>query len=356
MIFGMREEMMSIMWKKKKTSVIVRSLGIFLHSAIVAATLAILTGVLVPAGWAAPAGKVRVGVLSFGTVNWELDVVRHHGLARKEGVDLEVVKLSGKIATAVALQGGAVDAIVTDWLWVSRLRHAGTDYTFVPHSVMVGGLMVRPDAGIETLADLKGRRIGIAGGPVDKSWLLLRAYASKTLGADLAEIAEPVFAAPPLLNQIMLRGEIPAVLNFWHYNARLKAAGMKELIAVADLLPALGVDRPLPLIGWVFSEDWAARNEATVRGFLESLREAKQIMAASDAEWERLRPLTKAKDDATLKSLRDAYRAGIPRSFGAEEVAAAGKIFETLAEYGGAQLVGEATTLAPKTFWTGYRY
>ena len=76
--------------------------------------------------------RVRVGVLEFGTVNWELDVIATHGLAEREGVDLEVVGLGGKRATAVALQGGAADIIVTDWIWVSRQRAEGRDYNFVP--------------------------------------------------------------------------------------------------------------------------------------------------------------------------------------------------------------------------------
>jgi NitT/TauT family transport system substrate-binding protein len=305
---------------------------------------------------AAEAPTIRAGVLSWGTVNWELDVVKHHRLDEKRGVRLEVSKLGGKGASAVALQAGAVDAIVTDWIWVSRRRHAGADYTFVPHSLAVGGLMVRPDSGIESIADLKGRKIGIAGGPVDKSWILLRAYAAKTAGLDISDAAEPVFAAPPLLNQVMLRGEVPAVLNFWHYNARLKAAGMIELMPVSAMLPALGVKRTPPLLGWVFSEAWAAANPKAIAGFLDSLRDAKRIMAESDAEWERLRPLTKAKDDVTFAALRDAYRAGMPKSFGDEDVAASRRIFETLARHGGAKLVGEAKSLAPGTFWAKYRY
>jgi NitT/TauT family transport system substrate-binding protein len=305
---------------------------------------------------AAEPAKVRIGVLSFGTVGWALDVIRHHGLDRRHGVAIEVVTLANKDATAVALQGGAVDAIVTDWVWVSRQRHAGADYTFVPQSVAVGSLMVHPDSGIRTLADLKGRRIGIAGGPFDKSWLLLRAYGRKTLGLDLKEMAEPTFAAPPILNQIMLRGDIPAVLNFWNYSARLQAAGMKELIAVADLLPALGIDRPPPLIGWVFSEAWAAKNKAAVRGFLDSLGEATRMLATSDAEWNRLRPLTKAEDDHTFRALRDGYRAGIPASFGPADVAAARQLFGVLVNYGGPALVGKANTLAPGTFWNEYAF
>ena len=318
--------------------------------------LAFVISLFVAAEAHAEPATVRAGVLSYGTVNWELNVVKHRGLDRKEGVELLVTKLGGKNASAVALQGGAVDVIVTDWIWVSRQRAAGADFTFVPHSVAVGGLMVRPDAGIKSIGDLRGRKIGIAGGPVDKSWLMLRAYAMKSIGADLKDIAKPTFAAPPLLNRIMLKGEIPAALNFWHYTARLKAAGMVELISVTDLLPALGVNGRPPLIGWVFSERWAKDNGPAIKGFLRALRAAKKIMASSDAEWDRLRPLTKAKNDETFFALRDAYRAGIPKSFRDADIAAAKALFKTLAEYGGRDLIGESPVLAPGTFWSGYRY
>src|SRR5262245_59539086 len=83
---------------------------------------------------AAPA-RVRVGVLKFGTVSWELDVMQTHGLAAREGIDLQVVTLASTNATTVALQGGAVDLIVTDWIWVSRQRAEGRSYTFVPYSL-----------------------------------------------------------------------------------------------------------------------------------------------------------------------------------------------------------------------------
>lgn len=316
----------------------------------------VVFGGLCEAARAVEVPVVRAGVLAFGTVNWELDVIAHHGLDRKHGFRLQVVKLASDNAGTIALQGGATDTIVTNWIWVSQQRHGGADYTFVPHSLTVGGLMVRPDAGINTFRDLKGRRIGVAGGSTDKSWLLLRAYGIHIFGFDLNDAASPTFAAPPLLNQIMQRGEVPAVLNFWHYHARLHAAGMKELIAVADMLPALGIKRVPPLIGWVFSEAWATKNPPAVKGFLDSLRAAKAILAAFDAEWARLRPLTKAEDDATFVALREGYRAGIPKSFGPEDVAAAEATFAVLARLGGAKLVGEARMLASGTFWAGYRY
>ena len=109
--------------------------------------VALAISITVTSAMADPA-PVRVGALKFGTVNWELDTIQHHGLDAANGVALEVVELAGKNASAVALQGGAADVIVTDWIWVSRQRAAGADYTFVPYSLAVGALMVRPDAGI----------------------------------------------------------------------------------------------------------------------------------------------------------------------------------------------------------------
>ncbi len=293
--------------------------------------------------------RVRVAVLSFGTVNWELDTQVHHGLAARHGFELDVVHLGSKNATSVALQAEAADVIVTDWIWVSRQRAEGRDFVFVPHSVAAGHLVVAPDAGIESVADLRGRKLGIAGGPVDKSWLLLRAYQQRLSGDDPADLLEPVYGAPPLINQLMLRGELPAALNFWHYAARLEAAGMRRLVGVDDMLDALGFQAPLPLLGWVFREGWAQANPEAIDGFLRASHDAKRLLLESDAEWDRVRPLTKAESDEIFEVLKDAYRDGIPRDYTVGEEPA--RVFEILAAIGGERLTGGTRRLEPGVFW-----
>ena len=91
--------------------------------------------------------------------------------------------------------------IVTDWFWVSRQRNEGRLFTFVPHSMAAGGLIVAKDSSIKNEKDLRGKKIGIAGGQVDKGWLIFRAYFKKEYGIELKDISRQIFGAPPLLNK-----------------------------------------------------------------------------------------------------------------------------------------------------------
>src|ERR1044071_1627332 len=71
------------------------------------------------------AAKVRIGVLKFGTVSWALDTMKQHKFDAANGIDVEIVYFAGEEATNVAMLAGAIDMIVTDWLWVSRQRSEG---------------------------------------------------------------------------------------------------------------------------------------------------------------------------------------------------------------------------------------
>jgi NitT/TauT family transport system substrate-binding protein len=310
------------------------------------------------APWLASAedlGTVKVGVLEFGTVNWELDVIKHHGLDKERGFILEVQGFGSGQATNVALQGEAVDAIVDDYLWVSRQRHDGQMLTFVPFSSTVGALMVPPDSGIDTLADLAGKKIGVAGGPIDKSWLLIQGLAAKRHGTHLAAAAEPVYGAPPLLNEKVLDGELDAVLNYWHFAARLEGKGYRQLVGVEEAISELGVASVPPQLGYVFHQSFADANPELIAAFAGASRAAKQLLE-SDEEWERIRPLTRAEDDATFEALKRRFREGIIEHWGEAEQADAAELYAILAELGGEELVGGATELAPGTFVAGVTY
>ena len=69
-----------------------------------------------------PRTRSRSAYSKFGTVSWVLDTIQANGLDKAEGIELDIVPLASTQATTVGLQGGSVDVIATDWLWVSRER------------------------------------------------------------------------------------------------------------------------------------------------------------------------------------------------------------------------------------------
>ncbi len=301
-------------------------------------------------------GVIRIGVLKFGTVNWELDVIAHHGLDRAAGIRIAPVELAGTPATQIALQAGQVDAIVSDWLWVSRQRASGADWTFAPFSSAVGAVMVPRDSPIRSLTDLKGQRLGIAGSSIDKSWLILRLAAQRNDGFDLEKASSQAFGAPPLLEEELKSGRLDAVLTYWQFAARLEAEGMRRVLSVSDAVKSLGISSDIPLVGYVMSERWAKGNSAAVEGFLRARRQAKEVLDTSDEEWRRIAGLTGARNEAELFRLRDAFRAGIPRHWGDRERADVARLYALLANIGGEALVGPSRTLAPGTLFDGDRF
>jgi NitT/TauT family transport system substrate-binding protein len=299
---------------------------------------------------AAAADSIRLAVQKTGTVAWELAVIRAHGLDRQAGLDLVVSELAAPEAGKIALRGGSADIIVSDWLWVSRERHLGAKLVFHPYSSAVGAVMAPAASPVRTLADLKGRTLAVAGGPIDKSWLLLQGVLKQD-GVDLKSQAKIVYGAPALLAEKTLRGEFDANLNFWNFCAALEAKGLRRVAGIEEILPRLGARGRPAMLGYVFDEGFAAKNRDAVARFIAMTRKAKQILADSDEEWQRIAPLIGNADAATLKAYRDRYRDGIPRRPLAEEEADARTLYGVLAELGGAELVGPARELAAGTFY-----
>jgi NitT/TauT family transport system substrate-binding protein len=293
---------------------------------------------------------IRIAVQKTGTVAWELAVIRAHGLDKRADLAIEVSELASPEAGKIALRGGSADVIVSDWLWVSRERGLGAKLTFYPYSSALGAVMVPNSSSVRTLADLRGRKLAVAGGPIDKNWLLLQA-SMKQDGIDLKSESTIVYGAPPLLAAKTLSGEMDATINYWNFCAALEAKGFRRLIGIEDLLPKLGAKGRTAMIGYVFDEGWGSKNRDAITRFIAMTREAKEILATSDAEWEKIASLTGAADAATLRAYRDRYREGIPSRPIADEEADARVLYRVLAAIGGREMVGPEQELDPGTFY-----
>lgn len=294
---------------------------------------------------------IRLGILPFGTVNWELTALQDMNLDDKAHFKLDIQHVANPQAGKIALQAGAVDMIVSDWIWVSRLRTEGSDYTFYPYSSTSGSLVVADSSMIKSIQDLKGTRLGIAGGELDKNWLLLQALALKQYQLDLNQSVEKVYAAPPLLNEQILQGRVEAVMNYWHFAARLESQGYRQIINGKQILEGLGITASVPTLGYVFNQGWANQNKKAVNDFLQAAKQSKELLCSDDAAWNKIIPLTRAKQESTQKILRKSYCEGRINSWGTEEQKAASQIYSLLKNLSNGRLTGPAKDLQPGTFW-----
>ncbi len=334
-------------------------------AAIAAATM--IGGAFSPAEAQAALPKVRVGVMASGTVKWELLTMAARGIDKANGFELVISDYATGDAADIAIAGNNVEVVAKDFIAVSAQRASGLDFTWVPHSATVGGVIVKKDSGIKTVADLSGKTVFVSPSALDKSYLLLRAWTQAKLGKDITAVAKDVkFGASPMANDALVKGDAQAIMNLWNWNARLLAdPAYTQLIGTEDILkdidPAL--NRKLPMVGWVFHEAYAKANTATINNFLKASVATKKVLLAEDAAWTPLRDAmmtgitgTPAQLDAMFIALRDQYRRGIVTSYTADDQKAAATAFAVLAKIGGEDLVGKSPTLSPGTFYTGFTF
>ena len=302
------------------------------------------------ASGAAAADRIRIAAQKTGTLAWELEILRAHDLDREADLAIETTELASTEAGKIALKGGSADLILSDWLWVTRERALGDDLVFYPYSSALGAVMVPANSPIEDIADLKGKKLGVAGGPLDKSWLLLQALARRS-GVDLRTQAEIAYGAPPLLTQKALQGEIDATLTFWNFAAELEAKGMRRVVSMKDVVKRLGVTGPVAMVGYAFNSGWAQGNRAPLDRFFAAMHKAEDILTQSPAEWRRLAPRVGVSEANALDIYRRRFLEDIPHRPLADEEADARALYRVLAEIGGADLVGPARELDPGTFY-----
>ena len=308
-----------------------------------AMTLAATTG-------ASAADRIRVAVQRTGTLGWELDVLKTHGLDRKANLEIQAIELASPEAGKIAIKGGSADLLLSDWLWVTRERALGDNLVFYPSSSTVGAVMVPANSTIQGVADLRGKKIAIAGGPLDKSWLLLQGLARRS-NLDLRRQASIVYGAPPLLSEKAVQGEHDATLTFWNFCADLEGKGFRRAIVVDEVMKQLGAKAAVAILGFTFEGAWAAKNKSTIDRFLEAMGQAKEVLASTESEWQRLAPRIGVSDPKALAIYRHRYGEGIVRRSIAEEEADARALYGVLAEVGGPELVGPGRELDRGTFY-----
>ncbi len=291
-------------------------------------------------GFAAEKMPLRIAVQASGTLDWELSV-----LPESPDFQIQAQPVATAEAAKIALQSGAVDMIVSDFLWVSQTRNTGTDFTFYPYSSASGALVVPVSSGIHDVKDLVGKRLGIAGGELDKNWLLLQAVGKKQ-NVDLNKTVEKAFGAPPLINEQIKNQRVDAVLTHWHFAAQLEAQGYRQLLDGKALQESLGISENVPTLGYVFKQSWADNHKEALKAFFVATVEAKNRLCDDAVLWQQ----ATVKMPFAPEILRQRYCNGRVTAWTNANQQAAQQLYSVLLSLN--SKVGSSANLAAGTFWT----
>ena len=283
---------------------------------------------------------VRVGLEAVGTFSWVTFAMQHYGIDEELGLNIDATTYPTKAAKELALRAGDADVVVDDFVGVVIWRDQGIPARAVyPYSLATGGIVVRDDSDIQSIADLEGRTIA-ATSLRDKSLLILRTLAVAHYGFDPQEAGEVVAAAPPLMEELLEAGEVDAAIPPWHFVARMVGTGqMREIAAATDMLAELEMSADLPILVIAARDDLDA---GVLQTYLDGLSMTIEQMQADDEIWGLIleEELYSLPDPGLFPGVVERWEQGIPQVWNDEIIEGLAQLVDEMVALAGDEVVG----------------
>lgn len=283
---------------------------------------------------------IHVGLEAVGTFSWIDFAMNHYGIPEELGFQTESETYASKQAKQIALQSGEADVVVDDITGVVVWRDQGIPVKAVyPYSLATGGVVVRADSDIQSLEDLRGKTIA-ATDLGDKSLLILRTLALSQYGFDPQEESEVVAAAPPLMSELLSRGEVDAAIPPWHFVARMVGSGeYREIMPVTQMLEELNVSSDLPILVIVARDEL---DRELLSSYIQALDMTIERMQQDDEIWDLIleNELYSLPDPSLFPQVVERWRQGIPKVWNQEVVDGLVELINGMVELAGPEVVG----------------
>jgi NitT/TauT family transport system substrate-binding protein len=246
--------------------------------------------------------KIKLGYLHTLAVDGQIWLGIDHGSFAKHGVEFEPLMFTTGLELFQAMIGGSIDMLSTGAV-ISNFPARGQGKMFLVNDIefATAQLWVRPDLGVSSFADLKGKKISTTTGTTAHVFLD-NAMRANNLGAGDVEI----------VNQRMteavtsfISGAVPAVALWVPFNVTVKekVPGAKKLVDASAYYPKAAI-----VDGWATRDDFYAKNRAACAGVIRGWAEANDYMIGNtDAALDELQK--KHYPNVALPELKDQYKA-----------------------------------------------
>ena len=269
------------------------------------AGLALVGLAALSAGLAHAADKIKVVALQ-GTQLLPVRVMQARGIPAKYGLELDVMEVASPPASYTAMQTGDVQVGFTGWIVSALLREKGFPLTNVyPMISYTNDVLVKEGSPLKSLADLKGKRVGLFGGANSATTWLYRLIVRKFYGFDAMKDSKIFFGAPPLLMGMLDRGDLDAALFLDPFISQMLETGKYRSIGELGDLWRRNVHQNPMLVAVTVNEKWAKANPDVVKRFLSAFRDAMTYLKNTPDAWKEYAKGMGIKTDRGVKIFYD---------------------------------------------------
>jgi NitT/TauT family transport system substrate-binding protein len=296
------------------------------------------------------APTLRFAVIGSGGQTEVPFAIQRTGLDKKYGINIEIIDFAAPGQQYNMFRSGAADIAGGNFIDLLRQRKGGNAIRairgFQAYSNM---FVVKPNAPIRQFADLRGKKVGTFG-TTFLDWLIARAAGKKAYDVDLQTDATLAPGTPPLLNQLLARGEVDATLQFSSLTLAPVARGEQRLlIDLPTLMQAAGFRSDLFYVVWMITEKWANANPAAARRLPAMLNEAYAALKSDDTLWPTLAQRINITEPSITAAYRDLERRVNNPPYGAELIKPTQQMLDAIIAIAGEQAVG-VTVVDPAAF------
>lgn len=229
--------------------------------------------------------RVAVAPIQFETAY----VAESQGFFEEQGLDVEIVNGADPAALLAQVVSGDVDVSIGSWINVATSYSQGVPIQVIGGNGMVddksdnSGVLVAKDSDISSLADLKGKTIGVVGVKSGGDIPVLQALEGAGVKLDEAkEVAIPYAGMEAALEQGTVDAVVPAD-SFYH---QMRDSGYKSISN-----PVREYQGNMPVTVWTAKKDWLDSNAESANKFLSAMKQAVAFY----------------EDEANLKTVQEAH-------------------------------------------------
>lgn len=223
--------------------------------------------------------KVKVGYLHTPAVDGQIWLGQQMGSFAKQGLELELIKFTTGLEIFQAMIGGSLDVLSTGAV-ISNFPARGQGKVFLLNNIeyATAQLWVREEAGIKTLADLKGKQISTTTGTTAHVFLDRALRSAKLDPANDVKIVNQRMAEAVTS---FITGAVQAVALWVPFDTviKQKLPGARKIIDASSFYPQAAI-----MGGWAAGNDYFEKNKAVLASLIKGWAAANDFISTKPDE------------------------------------------------------------------------